>query len=780
MAQIGELFLAFNTDASGIKNTLDNAAPSMGQGFGDLFSQGFAMGFGMQVFNKLAEAAGKVWDYFTDGAQEAYRIQFEAEKRIETVMRQRMKSTEAEIQQIKDLASEIQNAGIIGDEVTLTGAQQLATFLNDEGSLKTLLPAMDNLLAQQKGLKASTGDAITVGNLMGKVMQGQTSALTRVGITFTEAQEQVLKYGNEQERAAMLAQVIVDNVGEMNAALAGTDLGRQQQLDNVMGDIKEKFGLVYTNLKSLFIPILQKFADLVDGIANKLIDLTEQLKDFASEMGWITFASAETNAKTAADNISDVFTSAADEANEAIQGIGLASFDTLITLGKGAETSDATDESEVSETAKAESKEIADDAEEKTNIFKKAWEKVSPVFEKVYETAEPYIERTKGVIEETKGVVDEWWNTNGGEFSESLQTVWGYVKDIGGYVLDKIITALERWFPGFVEGLLNFTKGLIEFIEKWWPYIEPIVKILIDILFVIIDIVAFCINAILNEFWPTVNAIIDGIAMALLIMGEVIWAAWNLLLDFILTIVNAIWTAFSAICEFIYALIETIWEAISGAGEAIGGFFSGLWDTIVDFCTGIGDKMKDFWSSFIDWAKAPLNGIIGFVNKIINGINSVKLKAPDWLGGMEIGFNIPNIPQLADGGIAKAKNGGQLVNVAEAGQDEAIIPLNQFWAHLDNIAGLINTIIQNQVAIAATATAMPEIKAANIQTDRGNSEIDEKTIDRIVSKLATAIDPTLTIESLEVRLGTDAVVDKVINSINRKTKLKGRSVIINT
>ena len=71
---------------------------------------------------------------------------------------------------------------------------------------------MNNLLAQQKGLNATQTDAVNIGNLMGKVMQGQTSALTRVGISFTAAQEEVLKYGNEQEKAAMLAQVITDNV----------------------------------------------------------------------------------------------------------------------------------------------------------------------------------------------------------------------------------------------------------------------------------------------------------------------------------------------------------------------------------------------------------------------------------------------------------------------------------------------------------------------------------------------------------------------------------------
>lgn len=173
---------------------------------------------------------------------DAYAVQETAERKLETVMRQRMGATDAEIDSIKKLASAQQEIGIIGDEVQLSGAQQVATFLKEKASLDVLLPAMNNLLAQQKGLNATTQDAVQVGNLMGKAMQGQTGALTRVGITFTAAQEQVMKFGTESERAAMLAQIITDNVGNMNQQLAQTDSGKQKQLENTLGDVKEKMG----------------------------------------------------------------------------------------------------------------------------------------------------------------------------------------------------------------------------------------------------------------------------------------------------------------------------------------------------------------------------------------------------------------------------------------------------------------------------------------------------------------------------------------------------------
>ena len=176
---------------------------------------------------------------------DANTVQVEAETKLMTVMKQRMNATDDEIQSVKDLASAQQALGVIGDEVQLSGVQQLSTFLSQKDSIDKLLPAMNNLLAQQHGLNVTTGDAVNVGNLMGKVMQGQVSALTRVGITFTEAQEQVLKFGTESERAAMLAQVITDNVGEMNQALAQTDAGKAKQELNDLGDQGEKIGAFF-------------------------------------------------------------------------------------------------------------------------------------------------------------------------------------------------------------------------------------------------------------------------------------------------------------------------------------------------------------------------------------------------------------------------------------------------------------------------------------------------------------------------------------------------------
>lgn len=240
---------------------------------------------------------------------DAYAVQETAEKKLETVMRQRMGASEDDIQSIKDLASAQQEIGVIGDEVQLSGAQQIATFLKERDSLAALMPAMNNLLAQQKGLTATTGDAVQIGNLMGKAMMGQVDALKRVGITFTEAEGNVMKYGTEQERAAMLAQIITNNVGEMNAELANTESGKQQQLVNTLGDTKEELGalvngaLPFVTIAAESTQALASITTLITGVKALSTTIYASAKAFAVSTAAFIKNKAATLATAAAQGV---------------------------------------------------------------------------------------------------------------------------------------------------------------------------------------------------------------------------------------------------------------------------------------------------------------------------------------------------------------------------------------------------------------------------------------------------------------------------------------------
>lgn len=157
---------------------------------------------------------------------DSYATQQVNETRLANNMRNTMDARDEDIQSIKDLCSAQQELGVIGDEVQLAGAQELATYLEKKSSLEALIPVMNDMLAQQYGLEASEESAAQVASMLGKVMEGQTAALSRYGYSFDEAQEQILKFGTEEERAAVLAEVVESSVGGMNEALRQTPAGK--------------------------------------------------------------------------------------------------------------------------------------------------------------------------------------------------------------------------------------------------------------------------------------------------------------------------------------------------------------------------------------------------------------------------------------------------------------------------------------------------------------------------------------------------------------------------
>lgn len=276
MANLGTAYVQIVPEATGISGKITRAINPEATAAGAVAGTSVARSLGSKLssvggsFIKAGAIATAVSVPIIAGihkAMDAYMIQSAAETKLTEIYRTRMGVTQQAAQATIEYAGALQKQGVIGDEVLLSGAQQLATFAKYPGTINSLLPAMGNLLAQQKGVNATAQDATQIGNLMGKVLQGQTGALKRVGITFTEAQEQVLKYGTEEERAAMLAQVITDNVGNMNKVMAETPEGKIQQMKNAFGDMAEQIGATLA-------PVL---ADLANWISTNLMPKLQSL-----------------------------------------------------------------------------------------------------------------------------------------------------------------------------------------------------------------------------------------------------------------------------------------------------------------------------------------------------------------------------------------------------------------------------------------------------------------------------------------------------------------------
>lgn len=274
--------IKFDTDADNLKTSrkevdemqksveeLKESASGIGKEFEGLGKSLLALDALGNLFGKLNDSVSLLTS--------AYAAQEAVEVKLAQVMRNTMGATDDQIQSIKDLCSAQQELGVIGDEVQLAGAQELGTYLEKTDTLKKLIPVMNDMVAQQYGLEASQESAVGIATMLGKVMEGQTSALSRYGYSFDEAQEYILKFGTEEERAAVLADVVSASVGGMNEALAQTSSGQMQQLANTIGDIKEKIGEMLTGIQPA-VTVLTEMGQMATGISG-LAKSMQMLKD---------------------------------------------------------------------------------------------------------------------------------------------------------------------------------------------------------------------------------------------------------------------------------------------------------------------------------------------------------------------------------------------------------------------------------------------------------------------------------------------------------------------
>lgn len=292
---LGKIDPSLNRALSKAQKQSSNTGKSMSK---NMKNAGAAMTKTIKGFAKTAtavfasiSAAAKLKQY----AQEcvtAAKAQIEAETKLETVLKNvesiqiRGPNAAAEAaNNLKKVASDIQKTGVIGDEVLLSGMQQLATFQLDDTTISTLSTGMADLLAQQKGLNASQTDAVSVANMIGKVMSGSTSALSRIGITFTDEQAKLLKTGDSMQRAATLAEVLQQNVGGVNKALAQTDQGKLQQAENTIGDLKEQIGMkllpIIASISTKAVPLVEKAFDKVGQVVDKISPHIERIASTA-------------------------------------------------------------------------------------------------------------------------------------------------------------------------------------------------------------------------------------------------------------------------------------------------------------------------------------------------------------------------------------------------------------------------------------------------------------------------------------------------------------------
>lgn len=174
-----------------------------------------------------------------------------------------------------------------------------------------------------------------------------------------------------------------------------------------------------------------------------------------------------------------------------------------------------------------------------------------------------------------------------------------------------------------------------------------------------------------------IGGVIGGIAAAVLLVNGAM-AAWTA----ITTAATTVQAAFNAVMAMNPAVLITVaivalvaalviaYKKFEGFRNLVDGVFSFL-KTAVGIWV---DAVKGYFGAVYTVFKTLFNGIASLWN---NTIGKLSFKVPGWVPGLGgKGFEVPNIPMLAQGGIV---NSPTLAMIGEAGP-EAVIPLSKLDA----------------------------------------------------------------------------------------------------
>lgn len=184
-----------------------------------------------------------------------YALQAKAEGQVLGSLRKSMEGMDASAvdamsDSYKNLASELQGVGVIGDEVTLTGMAKMTNMGMNPEAVKAMTPYVQDLAVKLHGVDVNAENfAQTSQDVANAINKGSLKAFQNMGLQVTEAEQKQFKAMNTTERTAYLQQKLAKEVGGANQAIANTPAGKQAQAMNSYGDALEAVGKPLYELK---------------------------------------------------------------------------------------------------------------------------------------------------------------------------------------------------------------------------------------------------------------------------------------------------------------------------------------------------------------------------------------------------------------------------------------------------------------------------------------------------------------------------------------------------
>lgn len=249
----------------------------------------------------------------------------------------------------------------------------------------------------------------------------------------------------------------------------------------------------------------------------------------------------------------------------------------------------------------------------------------------------------------------------GGEELNRLSTE---ARNSGAVMSGEAVKGLDDFGDG-IDGMKQAIISVVgEALAQLMPYINDLILKLTELPIWLKE----------NETLITVIGIALGTFVVSLIAYNVA-AAWGTISTWALA------TAAGALAGAIAFLTSPITLTIAAIGAiiAVGYLLWKNWDTIgakaKEIFGGMGRYIGGIMDSITGGFKGMANGVIGFLNPLIIGINKLKFDVPSWvpfIGGLKFGFNIPTIPRF-DVGTRRLPQD----MLIQAHKDEMIVPAKE-------------------------------------------------------------------------------------------------------
>lgn len=242
----------------------------------------------------------------------------------------------------------------------------------------------------------------------------------------------------------------------------------------------------------------------------------------------------------------------------------------------------------------------------------------SELFDSIWESAiEPAIQTIVKAWSDFTEIILKLWQENGEPLLEKIGKFGEETIKIFQSIYDKILKPI-------IEPLLETISSLWENHIKHW--LELIGQFIFDLADGALEIY--------NEFIaPLVKWLSETLSPVFAWIGETVSEVFN------------------SIATTVSTVLENVFDALGGLIDFITGVFAGDWQRAWE---GISSFFTDIWEGVKNTLKGVVNVVIDLLNSMIDGLNAISFDVPDWIpgiGGETFGFNIPNIPRLAQGTI---------------------------------------------------------------------------------------------------------------------------------